>query len=471
MAKASNNQGNNQDKREDKVLGLVWWALGKLDLGDKPSEWRVTRSGGLFRITDEERKTVERITVDSLVDEIRDYAFRTGMLLRPAEETTAAKLLKNKIPSIEERLIDEPRLIGGTEHEGYALSRLDYSLKEEAKKHFDTMGQDLCPFLKDVQESLEEPGMWDMLKCWIGKMLLEDSNAPEVLIWFGKGGDGKTTFFQSLQGVLGGNVANVISQRTLTDRWGAIQVIDRRLVVVEEADDSHKIWTPELKMITGNEVISVERKYKDPIFVPNKSMVAVVTNAEPALDKQSRAQLRRLRLIVSKPVVRTKVRTQREIAEEFKSVSRAFFGACVAAYLERGCVPVNSGEVIDELSEDTLGPVMSFARSSFVYEEGAFLSNQALRDIMTARAVKHSLKNVKTAIGNLDKRIDIDIRRYVDGERYRGISNVVYCTPEGLVYDPASRLHLPGTQTALEYRAARKAEMNRLNSESELPED
>ena len=73
MPKASNNQEN---KREDKVLSLVWWMLGKLDVGGQPSQWKVTKAGGLFRIVDEERKLVERITADNLVNEMREHAFR-----------------------------------------------------------------------------------------------------------------------------------------------------------------------------------------------------------------------------------------------------------------------------------------------------------------------------------------------------------------------------------------------------------
>lgn len=421
-----------QDKRADYLQNLLLWLSGQRvtsAVNGEPPEWRASvdnlRQVHLFLVTDETRKSLKRIDKEFLEDVVRVQAITDGQpQIRGQEAKDVVKNLLGMVKSNKcssERVIETPRLIGDADSlDRYALCRLDYSLKEEAKLWWDTMGQDLCPFLADVQESLQEPAMWDMLKCWIGKLLIEEASAPEVLIWFGAGGDGKTTFFQSMEHALNESVVNVISQTALTNQFNGSRLIDRRLIVVEEADDSHKIWTPELKMLTGNSHFELEKKYENPVKVPNLSMIAIVTNAEPALDKQSRAQLRRLRLIVSKPVVRTKVRTQQEIAEEFKNASRAFFGACVSAYLERGCVPVNSEAVIDELSEDTLGPVMSFARQHFKYEEGTFTHNEVLRDILTAHGSRHSLKNLKTAIGNLDKRIEINARRYTG----RGIRNV-----------------------------------------------
>ena len=83
-------------------------------------------------------------------------------------------------------------------------------------------------------------------------------------------------------------------------------------------------------------------------------------------------------------------------------------------------MPVNSEQVIDELSENTLGPVMVFAEQNFKYEEGAYMTNNAIRAVIATKGSRHSLKNVKTAIGHLDSRIDIQARRNTS----RGVSNV-----------------------------------------------
>ena len=135
---------------------------------------------------------------------------------------------------------------------------------------FTSDNEDMARYLQEVA------GMF----C-IGKVLSEN-----LIIAFGKGGNGKSTFFNSLQSVLG-DYAGSLSSEVLTadcrkNKSPEIaELRGKRLIIAAELEEGTRLDTATVKKICSTDKVVAEKKYKDPFgFYPSHSVV-LYTNHLP----------------------------------------------------------------------------------------------------------------------------------------------------------------------------------------------
>ena len=120
-----------------------------------------------------------------------------------------------------------------------------------------------------------------------------------LVITYGPGGNGKSTFFGALNAVLG-DYAKTVNADVLAPSWGrpdqsyiaALRGV--RLAILGETEDSAVMSTAALKRITSQDVISARALYKDPMeFTPTHTTI-MHTNHLPRLTSTDGGTKRRI---------------------------------------------------------------------------------------------------------------------------------------------------------------------------------
>ena len=120
-----------------------------------------------------------------------------------------------------------------------------------------------------------------------------------LVISYGPGGNGKSTFFGALNAVLG-DYAKTVNADVLAPSWGrpdqsyiaALRGV--RLAILGETEDSAVMSTAALKRITSQDVISARALYKDPMeFIPTHTTI-MHTNHLPRLTSTDGGTKRRI---------------------------------------------------------------------------------------------------------------------------------------------------------------------------------
>lgn len=131
----------------------------------------------------------------------------------------------------------------------------------------------------------------------IGKVFVE-----ALIIAFGDGRNGKSTFFNTILRVLG-SYGGSLSADTLTvgckrnTKWEITELKSRRLVIAAELDEGQRLSTSILKQITSTDEIQGEKKFKDPAkFIPSHTCV-LYTNHLPKVGASDAGTWRRLIVI------------------------------------------------------------------------------------------------------------------------------------------------------------------------------
>lgn len=132
---------------------------------------------------------------------------------------------------------------------------------------------------KELEQYLQEiAGM-----CIIGKVLWEC-----LIIAYGEGGNGKSTFFNLLARVLG-DYAGGLSAETLTANCRKnkspeyAELRGKRLIIAAELEEGMRLDTAVVKKLCSTDPILAEKKYKDPFtFTPSHTIV-LYTNHLPKI--------------------------------------------------------------------------------------------------------------------------------------------------------------------------------------------
>ena len=123
-----------------------------------------------------------------------------------------------------------------------------------------------------------------------------------LIIAYGDGHNGKSTFFNSVARVLG-SYSGSISADTLTvgcrrnTKWEITELKGKRLAIAAELEEGQRLSTSILKQITSTDKIQGERKFKDPgDFTPSHTVV-LYTNHLPRVGASDSGTWRRLIVI------------------------------------------------------------------------------------------------------------------------------------------------------------------------------
>lgn len=175
----------------------------------------------------------------------------------------------------------------------FATSTLPYDFDPKAK----------CPlwrgFIQDVFNG--DQGCLDLLQEWFGYNMIASNHMQQMLFLFGVPGSGKSTTIDVLTAMLGDDRVCPLNIEDMTSQFGLEQLVGKYAAIITEDKatnhvDADKVMQ-KLKKITGQDAISVARKYKESVHVRFFSRFTYAGNELPKFHDEPQAMMRRFLLL------------------------------------------------------------------------------------------------------------------------------------------------------------------------------
>lgn len=148
---------------------------------------------------------------------------------------------------------------------------------------FDTWLTDRCGTQAD--DFLEAAGL--MLCPWIGQR--------RVVFLFGPARSGKSTLLRMLEALVGRHRSAVTLHDLSTNRFASASLYGAMLNVAGDLSDHHVDDLSTFKLVTGDDAVSGERKFRDAFVFHNTALFVFSANQPPTVSETSRAYLARVR--------------------------------------------------------------------------------------------------------------------------------------------------------------------------------
>lgn len=105
---------------------------------------------------------------------------------------------------------------------------------------------------------------------------------------------GKSTELRIMQALVGADNCSAIPLHSFADRFAVAGLYGKMLNSVADLSSEDVRDLSVFKMVTGEDAISAERKFKDPFTFTNRALLAYSANEPPAVSESSRAYLARM---------------------------------------------------------------------------------------------------------------------------------------------------------------------------------
>lgn len=163
-----------------------------------------------------------------------------------------------------------------------------------------------CPEWEKFQVSIftDDDGVTDwesirLLQMWVGYLLTLDTSQQKILLLLGPRRSGKGTIARTVTALLGdGNVA-APTLSSLQGPFGLASLVGKSLAIVGDArvGKDPATVTERLLSISGEDAITVDRKFRNAIDVRLSTRIAIITNELPYLADASGALASRFSII------------------------------------------------------------------------------------------------------------------------------------------------------------------------------
>jgi putative DNA primase/helicase len=137
----------------------------------------------------------------------------------------------------------------------------------------------------------------------VGYTLTGSCEEQCLFILIGSGANGKSTFLNTLQALLGDYAASVPMQSLMEQKYGSQQTNDiahllgQRLVTASEGERGQKLAESKIKQMTGGDLLSCRHLYRDLFEYRPQFKLWLATNTLPTIVGTDEAIWRRIRLI------------------------------------------------------------------------------------------------------------------------------------------------------------------------------
>ncbi len=191
--------------------------------------------------------------------------------------------------------------------------------------------QNFLETITNHNQSLKEYLQYIAGMCLIGKVYCEN-----LIIAYGTGKNGKSTFFNLLSMVMGnysGNLsAEILTKNSRINKKNEFaELRGKRLVIASELEDGRQLDTASLKQLCSTDMIYAEKKYKNPFsFIPTHTTV-LCTNHLPSVEALDNGTWRRLVVVPFQAVIHD--------SEEIKNYTEYLFqnsGGAVLSWMIQG---------------------------------------------------------------------------------------------------------------------------------------
>jgi len=149
---------------------------------------------------------------------------------------------------------------------------------------------------KCVAEWMSGPEQEDkikLLKQFCGYCLSSSMLYDRALFMVGDGGNGKSTFIDTISMVIGPNATSHIDLESLYGQYGFKGLIGKRLNIIEEVHGNY-YQSNKLKKLISGEQVTIDIKYKDQFTFRPQTKFAFSVNLLPRVDDTSTATERRI---------------------------------------------------------------------------------------------------------------------------------------------------------------------------------
>lgn len=392
---------NIQELKADLAAFLVKWLSGQVTIEDYENPKFIGYNKAIYRVADDERKLVE----ETSREDVAQILVRASIHLsdnHPGWSSIgsqghlyldeAVKIVK-RYEAVNSRSGELVVGIGDTPVDGdyssrdWALSRVPVDFdairatenKELERAKLGSALIENSPFIASLQMHLVEVEMFDILACFIARVVTETKPSAEFVYWYGPGRDGKNMLTDFLIKKLGTGSCMSLGYERFCGQWSAYYG-RKRFARVDEVPKGN-FFTEHLKSITGNAYIDLEQKNVPTVIALNHLILMFTSNNAPSFDG-SPAQRGRIRVIES--VKRQGAdRQPEEIQNELEEVFEDFLTYCILSYeIEDRKIPHNSEDILDELEGMTGSNYADFILNHFDENEEGFIPSEVFRKIM-----------------------------------------------------------------------------------------
>jgi len=275
---------------------------------------------------------------------------------------------------------------------------------------------------------LDRDDLAEFLQRAIGYALTGDTREQVFFLLHGTGANGKTTFLNVLEAVLG-DYAWHAEPELLTPKdgghpTGQADLHGRRFVVASETREGRRLDERTVKQLTGQDTVTARKLYQDFFTFRPTHKIFFATNHRPVITDDSHAMWRRVLLIPWERRIepRDQVRdlVERIVAAEGAGVLRWAVEGCLK-WRENGLlVPADVRASTDRYraNEDSLG---SFIEDALVVEDGSVVGTNSVLRAYEQWCVRQSLHERNRVgrnqlLGRLEDRLGVPrVRRRVNG--------------------------------------------------------
>jgi P4 family phage/plasmid primase-like protien len=145
----------------------------------------------------------------------------------------------------------------------------------------------------DWMKGAEQEEKTRLLKQFCGYTLSSSMHYDRALFMVGDGGNGKSTFIDTIARIIGSNATSHIDLDGLYGQFGMAGLIGKRLNIIEEVRGNY-YESNKLKKLISGETVTIDQKYKEQFTFRPQAKFVFAVNQMPRVDDVSTATERRI---------------------------------------------------------------------------------------------------------------------------------------------------------------------------------
>jgi P4 family phage/plasmid primase-like protien len=144
-----------------------------------------------------------------------------------------------------------------------------------------------CPVWCNFLQKVLPPDVYEAGLVWalLAQMLVGDIDSHQAILLSGTGGNGKSGLLQAIRAFLSPAVANLNLDAISSDRFAAAHLYGKLANICDDLSSRHLADTSTFKRIVGGDIITADRKYRDPlVFRPFARLIFSANELPQASD-------------------------------------------------------------------------------------------------------------------------------------------------------------------------------------------
>lgn len=240
-----------------------------------------------------------------------------------------------------------------------------------------------CPnfekFIAQVTAGHEEKKKAEILQMFTGSLMTRNTkDYSKALFIVGAGANGKSTFAETVQMLIGNDNTSSLSLDQLTDKFQIIGIMDKRLNICEEISGNY-VDTSFFKRFVSGERMTVDVKYKDSLEFNVETKFLFAVNSLPRMSEYGPAVQRRMLVVMFRnSFLKAPVKQLRGENSIFIPELPGILNWAIEGYrmLTTNAANYDMTKEHDEMMEEYKlenSPVLAFVDECFAAKEGNFL--------------------------------------------------------------------------------------------------